>query len=73
MSFDEHIAQQFHEAYEQLAFEHGYSTRKASRVPWEQVPANNRALMVDTVNHLLRKEIISPGPKCPGVNPDTPG
>lgn len=41
----EAIARAFHEAYERLAPEHGYETRKASAVPWEQVPENNRRLM----------------------------
>lgn len=41
----EAVAQRFHETYERLAASHGYETRKASAVPWDQVPANNRALM----------------------------
>lgn len=41
----EAVARAFHETYERLAPSHGYETRKASAVPWEQVPANNRALM----------------------------
>lgn len=39
------VARAFHEAYERLAPSFSYETRKASAVPWEQVPANNRALM----------------------------
>jgi hypothetical protein len=39
------LAQQFHEAYERLAPEFGYSTREASRKTWGDVPENNRHLM----------------------------
>ena len=55
----EMLARLFHEAYEALAPEHGYKTRAASAVPWEQVPADNKALMVATaaqVLHHLRRE-----------------
>jgi hypothetical protein len=45
----ERIARSFHEAYERLAPEHGYKTRQPSAKPWEQVPENNRRLMVATV------------------------
>ncbi len=39
------LARAFHEAYERLAPSYGYKTREASAVPWDLVPANNRALM----------------------------
>ena len=42
----EELAKKFHEAYERLAPEHYYETRKASAVPWENVPATNKALMI---------------------------
>lgn len=42
----EALARLFHEAYERLAPAHGYETRKASAVPWDQVPTNNKALMI---------------------------
>jgi hypothetical protein len=42
----ERIARLFHETYERLASEFNYETRKASAVPWEQVPDNNKRLMV---------------------------
>lgn len=51
----ETVAQWFHEAYERLAPQHSYSTRKASAKPWSEVPENNRALMVATVAEVLRK------------------
>lgn len=42
----EELARAFHEAYERLAPSFGYETRKASAVPWEQVPEQNRNLMI---------------------------
>src|SRR5690606_27510165 len=40
------VARAFHEAYERLAPSFGYETRPESAVPWEQVPENNRRLMI---------------------------
>jgi anti-sigma-K factor RskA len=54
----ERIAARFHSAYEDLAPRFGYETRTESRVPWEQVPANNRALMTASVLHLLNEGVI---------------
>lgn len=42
----EDVARLFHETYERLAPSFGYETRRASAVPWEQVPERNRSLMV---------------------------
>jgi hypothetical protein len=42
----EQVARLFHEAYERLAPSHGYETRKASAVPWDDVPEPNRSLMI---------------------------
>lgn len=41
----EKLARFFHETYERLAPIYGYETRRASAVPWEDVPENNRLLM----------------------------
>lgn len=49
----EQAARRFHEAYERLAPDHGYETRKASAVPWEDVPERNRTLMLATVAEVL--------------------
>jgi hypothetical protein len=49
----EEIARIFHRTYEEQAPAHGYETREASAKPWEQVPENNRALMVATVHGVL--------------------
>ena len=42
----EELAKKFHEIYERLAPDFGYSTRKASAVPWEDVPEANKKLMI---------------------------
>jgi hypothetical protein len=53
------IARCFHEAYEELAPQFGYETREASAKPWEEVPKNNRDLMIATVAQLLEDGIIT--------------
>jgi hypothetical protein len=49
----ETLAQAFHENYERLAPEYGYKTREASAVPWDEVPDNNKRLMVATARAAL--------------------
>lgn len=49
----ERVARAFHETYERLAPQHGYETRKASAVPWADVPENNKSLMIAVVADLL--------------------
>lgn len=49
----ERVARAFHESYERLAPEHGYSTREWSAKPWEQVPLQNRRLMTAVVRELI--------------------
>ena len=58
--YAERIAQAFHENYEMLAPEHGYETRKASAVPWEDVPEQNRNLMIAVVRALIGDGVIVP-------------
>lgn len=59
ISIAEEIAQAFHEAYEELAPAHGYETREASRKPWQEVPEQNRGLMVAVVQRLLDDGLIA--------------
>lgn len=47
------VARWFHEAYETLAPSYAYETRPASAVPWEDVPEQNRRLMVATALEVL--------------------
>jgi hypothetical protein len=60
MTDAEKVAQAFHEAYERLAPGFGYKTREASAVPWEDVPANNKALMVAVVAALCDAGLLLP-------------
>ena len=56
----ETVARLFHETYERLAPEFAYETRERSRVPWPDVPENNRALMVAVVEELIERGVIRP-------------
>jgi hypothetical protein len=49
----EQLARLFHETYERLAPDFGYETRRESAVPWESVPANNKALMIAVAQEIL--------------------
>lgn len=57
----EFIARAFHEVYEMLAPEFGYATRGASAKPWDNVPQQNRDLMVSTAMALLDRGLIHLG------------
>ena len=47
------LAKRFHETYERLAPSMGYETREESAVPWEEVPENNKRLMIAVCAELL--------------------
>ena len=49
----EQQARKFHEVYERLAARFGYKTREASAVPWDEVPEQNRNLMIAVAKELL--------------------
>ena len=49
----EALAQRFHETYERLAPQYGYETRKESAVEWEDVPTNNKNLMIAVCSEIL--------------------
>ena len=58
-SEDEKLAKLFHDTYERLAPAFSYKTRKASAVPWAEVPPNNKGLMIAVaheVNDSIRTE-----------------
>lgn len=59
MTREERIAKAFHEAYERLAPDHNYETRKASAKPWNEVPEDNRNLMIAVVADLLKTGVIA--------------
>ena len=52
----ERLARLFHRFYEELAPEFGYETRTESAVPWEQVPENNRQLMIAVCERVLASQ-----------------
>ncbi len=54
----EKIAKRFHEVYEELAPSRGWETQERSRVPWEDVPSENKKLMIDVVSQLLDEGVI---------------
>jgi hypothetical protein len=47
------LARCFHESYERLAPSFDYDTREDSRTAWEQVPEQNRRLMVATAEAVI--------------------
>ena len=61
MTGAEKIASEFHAAYESLAPSFAYETRKASAVPWHDVPEANRLLMISVVASLIARGVIKPG------------
>ena len=56
---DERIARRFHEVYEKLASQFNYRTRTDTNKPWEEVPANNKQLMIAVVHELIEEGTIS--------------
>lgn len=63
MSQAEQVARAFHETYERLAPDHGYSTREASAKPWADVPEQNKGLMIAVVAELLERGTITAHPE----------
>jgi hypothetical protein len=51
----EELAKLFHETYEKLAPNYGYTTRRSSAVPWEDVPEPNKSLMIAVAKRVLEK------------------
>ncbi len=49
----ENLARFFHTTYEELAPQFNYSTRKASAVPWQDVPENNKQLMIAVAEQVI--------------------
>lgn len=68
----ERIARAFHEEYEQMAPAYGWETQKKSRVAWDDLPDNQRKLMVHVVGNLLAADVfaIEPPENTPdGIEP----
>lgn len=49
----EDLARRFHETYERLAPQYGCETRDASAKPWDEVPMDNRRLMIAVCAEIL--------------------
>lgn len=49
------LAKLFHDQYERLAPEYGYKTREASAVPWDEVPKQNKDLMIAVAGRIIYK------------------
>lgn len=56
----EELAKLFHETYERVAKDEGYKTREESAVPWEDVPSDNKRVMIATAAEVLQKLNIEP-------------
>lgn len=57
----EELAQLFHDTYEKLAPDYGYETRKASAVPWSDVPEPNKSLMIAVADKVLDRIKLEAG------------
>jgi hypothetical protein len=51
----EELAQKFHDTYERLAPNYGYTTRQSSAVAWKDVPEPNKSLMIAVAAEILGK------------------
>jgi hypothetical protein len=60
----ETLAHLFHDTYERLAPSFGYQTRTESAVPWDDVPAANRALMEAVCAEILDDVLAPKPPTC---------
>lgn len=54
----ENIAREFHDAYERLAPSKGWETQERSRTSFEDLPPENRELMIAVVAELIANGII---------------
>jgi hypothetical protein len=63
----EGLARRFHETYERLAPSFGYRTREASAKPWDEVPEDNRHLMIAVCAEILSAQRPAEGgpERCP--------
>lgn len=49
------VARFFHDTYEELAPSFGYDTRPETKVAWDDLPAENRKLMIATTIVVLAR------------------
>lgn len=60
MIYYEDIARHFHETYERYAPKYNYTTSPETAVPWQNVPENNKKLMIAVAAHMA-DYILRPG------------
>ena len=58
----EQLSEIAHNAYETAAIEHGWATNEASRVPWSEVPTQNKATTRAAVSAILSAIATPPQP-----------
>lgn len=58
----ERLAQRFHETQETLALRILSKDQQRPRVRWEDVPDENKQLMIAVVDEMLQAQLIFPGP-----------
>jgi hypothetical protein len=61
LSAAEKIAKRFHEVYEEIAPTMGWDTQERSKKSWEELPIENKWLMVKVVEQLLEEKVIYKG------------
>jgi hypothetical protein len=57
----EELARLFHDTYEALAPSHGWETQERSRKDWDEVPAENKSLMIAVAARDGWNEVNNPG------------
>lgn len=55
----EKIARAFHDEYEAFAQMYGWETQQATRVSFDELPAENQQTMISTVRALLNRRVIT--------------
>lgn len=63
----ERFIEAFHDAYERAAVDAGWQTQPRSRVPWEFVPAENKATMRAAAREVLPRHDADVIEKCAGI------
>ncbi|MBC8462398.1 MAG: hypothetical protein H8D67_30880 [Deltaproteobacteria bacterium] len=58
MAEAEYLAMMFHCYYEELAPEFGYKTREESAISWNEVPTQNKQLMIAVAEKLLDGHVL---------------
>lgn len=57
----EELAELFHETYERLAPDFGYTSRRSTAVPWRDVPEPNKSLMIAVAAQVMEELKLKAG------------